>query len=256
MTQKEHIAQLIANKAAAIELKKAATKHADAVILAPGPGHVVKGGGGSTNDSETELKRTIIGNTYLFLDSHGDVHLPGIFSKSISENTPYHLHDHLYQVDAQVGTANKVYESSIAWTDLGIAKAGTTTALFMESTIERDRNPQIFKDYKAGKIQQHSVGMVYVKLDLAVNDEEYKAEKATWDTYFPQLGNPEKAEEKGFFWIVREAKLKEISCVLEGSNSLTPTLQLSASTENEPAQATPQQPQFDLSAAIKQSTFL
>ena len=39
-----------------------------------------------------------------------------------------------------------------------------------------------------------------------------------------KLGNPEQAEEKGYFWLVREAKLIEISAVLLGSNELTPTL--------------------------------
>jgi len=76
-----------------------------------------------------------------------------------------------------------------------------------------------------GSINQHSVGMQYVKIDLAVNDPEEEEEYATWNKYKDEVINLEKAEEQGFFWAVTEAKLIEISCVIAGSNELTPTLE-------------------------------
>ena len=48
-------------------------------------------------------------------------------------------------------------------------------------------------------------------------------------------GNQAAATELGFFWAVSEAKLIEISCVLEGSNTLTPTLEAPKSTESAPS---------------------
>ena len=54
------------------------------------------------------LKRTIIGNTYNWLDNHGDVHLSGCLAKSISERTPFFLADHKHDVTAKVGIINEV----------------------------------------------------------------------------------------------------------------------------------------------------
>jgi hypothetical protein len=94
----------------------------------------------------------------------------------------------------------------------------------MDTRIEKARNENIFLDYKNGDINQHSVGMQYVKLELAVNDPEEKEEFAAWERYKGEVINIEKAEEQGYFWAVTEAKLIEISCVIKGSNELTPTL--------------------------------
>ena len=46
----------------------------------------------------------------------------------------------------------------------------------MDTEIFKDYNAQIFNEYKSNRINQHSVGMQYVKIDLAVNDEEYENE--------------------------------------------------------------------------------
>ena len=66
--------------------------------------------------------------------------------------------------------------------------------------------------------------MRYVKLDLAVNDKDSKEEFAVWNKYFDRIINQEQAEKKGYFWAVQEGQLIEISCVIKGSNILTPTL--------------------------------
>jgi len=161
------------------------------------------------------------------MDSHDDVHFKGIFSKSIKENGTkvLHLHDHVHELAAKVGTPLEVYEKEVSWADVGLKTGGTTTALLMDTRIEKERNPNIFKDYLNGSINQHSVGMQYVKIDLAVNDPEEEEEYATWNKYKDEVINIEKAEEQGFFWAVTEAKLIEISCVIAGSNELTPTLE-------------------------------
>jgi len=100
-----------------------------------------------------------------------------------------------------------------------------TEALMMDTEIFKDYNSQIFNAYKSNKINQHSVGMQYVKIDLAINDESSETEYKVWSDNIDSLGNKEKAIEKGYFWLVREAKLIEISAVLAGSNELTPTMQ-------------------------------
>ena len=96
----------------------------------------------------------------------------------------------------------------------------------MDSNIEKAKNSQIFGEYKDGLIDQHSVGMYYTKIELAMNSEEpeHVEYKKVYDTYIDQIGNKAEAEKAGYFYAVKEAKLIEISAVLEGSNTLTPTL--------------------------------
>lgn len=220
-----NIAELVKNKAQHIELKKAEIK-----TVKGGLNAIVKSNAvvkGVFKDSENELERTIIGNTYLWMDSHDDVHSKGVFTKTIKErgNSIFHLHDHEFKLVSKIGEPISVYEKDIAWKDLGVNKSGTTQALFMDSAIKKEYNANIFNAYKSGQINQHSVGMQYVKIDLAVNDESYEEEFKVWSDNIDSLGNKEQAEEKGYFWLVREAKLIEISAVLMGSNELTPTLQ-------------------------------
>lgn len=219
-----NIKEMVSKKAELIAFKKAEIK-------------TVKGGLSSVLDtntvikglyknSDTELERTIIGNTYLWMDSHDDVHAKGVFTKTIKERKDiFHLHDHEFKITSKVGEPINVYEKSITWRELGLNKSGSTEALFMDTKVIKDYNSQIFNEYKNGKINQHSVGMQYVKIDLAVNDEEFEEEIKLWNEHIDTIGNKEKAIEKGYFWLVREAKLIEISAVLMGSNELTPTLE-------------------------------
>jgi hypothetical protein len=180
----------------------------------------------AVDDTDDSITRTLVLNTYNWMDSHDDVHLDGVFTKSIQENNNIlHLHDHEYKLTAQVGDVLKVYEQKIKLTDLGVDKAGSTTSLMMDTEIKKDYNPLIFSKYKQGKIQQHSVGMYYVKIELAINDPEEKVEFAAWEKYIGKVLNRDKAEEQGFFFAIPEAKLIEGSAVIRGSNELTPTLE-------------------------------
>jgi hypothetical protein len=85
----------------------------------------------------------------------------------------------------------------------------------------------MLKQYANGWVKNHSVGMRYVNLELAINSEaEYDKEyKERWDKYYPIVANKELADERGYMWIVSEAKIVEGSAVVMGSNSATPTLE-------------------------------
>lgn len=172
------------------------------------------------------LKRAIVANTYNWLDSHGDVHLSGLFAKSIQERAKRipHLHDHKFEIGAKVGRPISFTETPFKWRALGWAKNGDTEVLLMETQIEKALNATVYGEYLSDQVDQHSVAMQYVKIELAVNDENYVNEYKTWQEIMPMIGNKAEAEEKGYFWAVREAKLIEVSAVLLGSNELTPTL--------------------------------
>lgn len=226
-TKKERIDYLIKNKKDIIELKKSAIKCSDVVTM-PIANDANKQLLSDYKDDPTSgvIKRDIIANTYNWLDSHGDVHVGSTFGKSINEraNKVFHLHDHKHEVTAKVGQTLEIKEVNVLWTDLGVNKAGYTTVLMATSEIKEKLNKDVFRQYLDKEIDQHSVGMRYIKIDLAVNDEDYKEEFNTWKTYIDKLGNKEKAEEQGYFWAVKEAVLIEYSAVLFGSNELTPTV--------------------------------
>lgn len=260
--KKERIDYLVKNKAELIEIKKNAIKCSDNIIT---PKEVEFEGGVTkallTNHKDNEeagvIKRTIIGNTYNWLDSHGDVHLNGVFAKSINERKGRinHYHDHLNQLTAKVGRFTDIYEKRIRWADLGIEKTGYTQALLADSEISKELNHVVYSMYKSGEIDQHSVGMIYTKIALAVNDEEYKEEMAEWNKHIDKIANSDEAIERGYFWAIYEAKLIEISAVPEGSNSLTPTVNNATKeihSDDEPSSDTHKdEPKIQLTEIIK-----
>ena len=224
------------NKAEIIDMKKSFThansgcnKHTENAVFESLPRDAQKALTTSFHDDPMSgtIKRTIIGNTYLWLDNHNDVHIPGIFKLSIKERKDkiFHLENHNFTISAKVGIPTDIIEKSIAWKDLGIDKSGNTEALFMDSDISKERNPQVFQAYLGGEVDQHSVGMIYVSIELALNDPDFKEAFANWNKFIDKIGNRDEAEKQGFFFAIHEAKLREISAVLEGSNELTPTLE-------------------------------
>lgn len=222
----QKIKDILENKAEHVAIKKAAVKYADAWST---PTEVVK-----TNTSKAEFEDTgvinlnIVGNTNYWMDSHEDVHVKGNWSKTISDGgKKFHLHDHKFERTAQVGKFQSIEETQVLWKDLGVDKDGYTQSLVGNTNVIKEMNESIYNEYKKGEVDQHSVGMRYMKIDFAVNPDVYEDEEANkaWAEVYPLLGNPEKADETGSFWVVREAKLIEISAVLMGSNSLTPTLE-------------------------------
>lgn len=223
-TQKELIDFVVKNKMEIIDMKKSAIKFADSSsgLSIPAKEFIAKS---STDSQDTEdvIYRTIVGNTYNWMDSHDDAHLNNLFGQSIKDRNGriYHRHDHINQLTAKVGKFSKVYEQTVNWTDVGVEKIGQTMALLGDSAIKRAYNQLIFDSYKDGEIDQHSVGMRYIKLFLGVNDHQYREEFETWNKYAPLLGNIDKAIKRGFCFFIKEAALIEISCVTEGSNELT-----------------------------------
>jgi hypothetical protein len=215
----------------ATEMKKDARKFTDVSnhlpIAIPEKDQSEKGKFLYDNDeAKGILKRSIVANTYHWLDSHGDVHLSGLFAKSIQERSKRipHLHDHKFEIGAKVGRPLSFAEIPMKWRALGWAKNGDTEVLLMETQIEKALNENIYSEYLTDQVDQHSVSMQYVKIDLAVNDENYVNEYKVWQDVLPLIGNKAQAEERGYFWAVREAKLIEVSAVLLGSNELTPTM--------------------------------
>lgn len=228
-TQDELFKFLVENKTSIIAQKKAATKHADAISSTPML-MIEKADVADLGDKE-ELKVTVVINTTNLMDSHYDVHINGIWDKSVSENKMIlFLQEHKMAFDKIIADGEDLtaYVKEFTWKELGFDYEGKTQALVFEATIKRSRNKFMHGQYGKGFVKNHSVGMRYVKLTLCVNSEEeyYGAEKEAWDKYIDLVVNRKDAEEAGFFWAIKEAKCIEGSAVPKGSNIATPTLDI------------------------------
>jgi len=234
--------EILKNKQEAINIKKSAYKHSDNVN-----NHIIKDGEENVTkvilDSEEQDNIVkVIANTYYWLDSHGDVHVKGCFTKSIKEsaNKIFHFDNHEHSFNSKVGKVKSVKEVNVNWSDLGIDKEGKTICVIGETELIEDYNCQVYDAYKNNEVNQHSVGMQYVNLQIAVNQPQEVEAYKLWNEVYPLLGNPELADKMGYFWVVKEAKLKEYSCVLwQGSNSLTPTVKNIDAVDNDTSKNEP-----------------
>lgn len=231
-SKEELFKALIDNKKELVSIKKSATKNADAVSF----GYLDTSIKIDTNKEDVQgqiqnpesLNVKVVINTTNFLDSHGDVHINGIWNKSVKDNVSFlHLQEHEKEFDKVITDSAKGYVQSMQWKKLGLPYEGKTEALIFESTIDKKRNEFMLNQYANGWVKNHSVGMRYVSLELAINTQaEYDKEyKDLWDEFYPIIANKETADERGYFWVVKEAKIIEGSAVVMGSNSATPTLE-------------------------------
>lgn len=248
---------LVENKSALIRQKKAIMKRGEEVyhstMYVSSSGELSTKAVGeaavSVPESDTGVVRVkVVANTALWCDSQMDVLLPDNAKRSIKERRGMipHIHDHIWEMDAELGDVVNIYYQDFPLKDLGVEKPGTAQCLVFETDIRKDYNEKAYRKYKAGKVKQHSIGLFYVTLELAINDPDYEKEIDFWNKYINQVINKEVCEEKGYFWVVSEIKLMENSAVLFGSNILTPTVEVDGesqkSTSDEPPVGTPGKP--------------
>lgn len=227
------------NKDALIAEKKFKIKQADSVSynvpLATQKGEAIKSGLTDSNADIETIKATVVINTTNILDSHGDVHIPGIWNKSLKElKRVYLLQEHQMKFDKIITDKVKASVKNLSWAELGFPEfKGSTQALIFETEIDSDRNEYMFEQYLKGYVNNHSIGMGYVNLFLCINSDEkyYREEKDNWDKYIGEVVNQDKAIEQGYFWAVTEAKIIEGSAVPIGSNYATPTISVNT-TQN------------------------
>ena len=228
-TKEQLFKHLIENKKELMSLKKAATKQADSFSASPTLFSTHNGKTTKSENQETEnaFKLRLVINTTGILDSHDDVHIKGLWKKTIKEKKDlYLLQEHKLLFESIITDKVQASTQDYSWKDLGINKDGSTEALIFDVELDEDRNPFMYKQYQKGYVKQHSVGMRYVDIVLCVNTDEKwaKEEKENWDKYISEVINKEEAEEQGYFWAVTQAKLIEGSAVVLGSNPITPTL--------------------------------
>lgn len=266
-TKEELYKYLRENKNLLITQKKSVIKHGDAVCAVDfelddkAEIYTPKAYAATTPTDYTKLKAKLVINTTNLMDSHSDVHIPGLWKKNLQESKDkYLLKEHQLRFENIISDDIKAFTQKMTWKDLGYKFEGETEALIFDTEIEKDRNEYMAEQYAKGRVKQHSVGMIYVKLFLCINSESKfdKEEKANWDKYFPLVANKEKAEEQGYFWAVTEAKCIEGSAVPLGSNYATPTISIepvgtTQSTNEEPEEPTKSLDCGKIAEAIKAS---
>lgn len=221
------------NKHLLITEKKSQIKHADPVmfqnITISASGAIEKAAANPELLNLDEFNVKVVINTTNIRDSHKDVHIPGLWNKSLKETkVMYLLQEHRMQFDKIISDRVIPMAKTMTWKELGFDWAGNTEALIFDCTIEKERNPYMCEQYAKARVKNHSVGMQYVKIELAMNsDAKYDVEeKAVWDKYINLIINKDEVEEDGYFFAVTEAKAIEGSAVPMGSNFATPTISI------------------------------
>lgn len=178
-----------------------------------------------TDNENNVIEVKFVVNMCGIMDSHDDVHINGCWTKTAKENKRFkHLQDHKMLLDYFV---SKDVSLSIEKFNINGVECD---ALVCTSRIKRKTNPKIYDMYIDKDIDEHSVGMLYIwdKIELCIdtNDSDYKEYKENFDKYYKFVANKEAVDARGVFWAILEAKGIEGSSVVLGSNSETPTLEV------------------------------
>jgi len=273
LTGKALYDHLVANKKSIYAAKKAAIKFADNVFAPVGNLYVTdKGemvdkaepGQNFMEDTDDVIYRKTVINTTNWFDSHWDVHIDGLFKKSVKENKDLYLcEQHSLTFRGIITDDVTASIKKMSWRDLGLDIDGTTEALMFHNKIEKDRNEFMFNLYRKNRVKNHSVGMRYIQLEMCINNPDYKEEYAAWQKYYDVIANKAEVDAIGMFFAITEAKVIEGSSVVKGSNIMTPTMPKESVepkdeiTGKQPDNSTADQPsQFNLMDAIKSTTFI
>ena len=183
-------------------------------------------------------------NSTRILDSHDDVHIDGIWKKTIQEKQfkNYVVTDHELEVLNTVVRKEyvEIFTAKVPFSILGKSYSGNTEILIYKFPKDKVQIPVVKDWLESGDELQGSVRMKYIKflfcLDSNAPDDE--TFKSNYDKYLPYIANKDDFEYIPYFFAILEASNeKESSFVLYGSNQATGQLQ---KENNEPLQDTQQ----------------
>jgi hypothetical protein len=237
-TKEDYFKHLKDNKEILIAEKKITIKYSDVTSFMPIINkNITKAADGDLN----KITIKVVINTTNILDSHDDVHMRGIWNKTLKDKRKiYLLQEHQMTFDHIISSKVEPSVVSMKWAELGIDFKGETQALIFDAEIEKQRNDYMFDQYLKGYVDNHSVGMQYVNMFLCIDSEDryFSEEKENWDKYIEEVVNENEAINQGYFYAVTEAKLIEGSAVPIGSNYATPTLEVTENKSDEPPTGT------------------
>ncbi len=171
-------------------------------------------------------------NTTNYMDSHDDVHFPGIWNKSAKEQQGkiYYVCDHEVKTGTIIAWPQDVniMVKTVPWSFVGKEYEGNTEALIYEILKSAITNAIAKEIIDNKRPVQNSVRMQYItiKMGMNSNEKDYITYKKYYDDHIDLIANKDIAIEKGYFFGVEEAKIVlEGSMVIRGSNDATPIRQ-------------------------------
>ncbi len=167
-------------------------------------------------------------NSTKILDSHEDLHLDGIWKKSITEQQGknYLVTDHDLEIKSVIVRKEHIemFTAKIPFSLIGKPYEGDTEVLIYKVPKNQVRDAIVKEWLESGDSIEGSVRMQYVTFVLCMdsNNPEDATFKANYDQYYPIIANKEEFEYIWYFFAIKEAKnVRESSLVVFGSNSST-----------------------------------
>lgn len=190
-------------------------------------------------------------NSTRILDSHDDLHVDGIWKKSVKEiqGKNYLVEDHELEISKIITRKEhiEIFTAKVPFSLIGKPYDGNTEILVYKVAKDQVKNEKVKEWLESGDSIECSVRMQYVTILLALdsNNPEDATEKKNYDDYFGLIANKNDFEYIPYFFVIKEAKnVKESSLVPFGSNSSTGIVQSKNTTleieaeKNEPAEVT------------------
>ena len=232
------------NSKALVSLKKATIKTAECVIGTP---LLVKSEETDKAAGEDGVYE-IAANTCMYIDDQMDALAPGAATKSINENlkrgTIYFLKNHARTTDNIIGSIKDAYYKQFPLSSLGYDAEGMADVLTIVGEPDRELDAKTYDLYKKGFVKQHSIGLQYVKIDVAADDPTNAPAYKIWQAHYDEIINKDVADRYGFFFYVSEFKLYELSAVLWGSNDLTGIIEPGKTTQEDSRKSTIDKSEF------------
>lgn len=182
-------------------------------------------------------------NSTRILDSHEDVHIDGLWKKTIQERQfkNYVVTDHELEILNTVVRKEYVelFTAKVPFSLLGKNYEGNTEILIYKFPKDKVQIPVVKEWLDSGDAIEGSVRMRYIKFVFCMdsNNPDDSELKANYDKYYPYIANKNDFEYIPYFFAILEASNeKESSFVLYGSNSTTG--QIVSENKNEAGSAT------------------
>lgn len=229
-TKEQMFIELKAHKDKIIKLKKATVKESDGFVAMYKNGTATKEEGESGMPKIGDFIYPVI-NTTNYFDSHGDVHINGIWDVSARDQKGkvHYIINHELSIGNVIAYPQDVEPMVVdmSWKELGYDYQGSTQALIFKALLSEASNDAFVKAVMQGIALQNSIRMQYISMTLCVDSDsdDFKQERVNFYKYLPDIANKDDILNEGYYWAITEAKIYlEGSAVLRGSNPKTPIL--------------------------------
>lgn len=207
----------------------------------------------------------IVVNTTRILDSHGDVHIDGLWNKTVidQQGRNYLVDTHSLSLGATIVRKEHIemFLAKVSFASLGLSYQGSTEAFIYKFPKNKVIDSKAKEWLESGDAIEASVKMQYIKLVFCLDSKapEDEQAKAHYDNYIKMVANRKDFESIPYFFAILEGKnVMEASLCPFGSNGITgnilPNKDIEPSNDtqnndnhtNEPTKVTQQKSNFKL----------